>query len=329
MSARRVGCGLLLAWWSGLVACHPDSGAQDDAVPLPELADVDPDVVAAIQAERAAVQQEPLSSEAWGRLGNRYYAHDFTDEAARCYVQAETLDPKAYKWTYRLGWSLIDDHPDQAAAAFERCMGSLDDYAPAHEVYAHALVLLGRDDEASEHYTRASQIDPAAPHAETGLGQIQLARGEYQLARTHLEQALARDPKHGEAHTAIAQVYLALGLEKEARRHAELSRTLPQSSPRADWLGSPDVPPAGARMRTKAGKQFEKQGKLEEAAEQYRIAVRSNPDYYQARLALAELLLQQGKRDEARALLREAEERNPDFEQVRQDLARLFGSKGE
>jgi tetratricopeptide (TPR) repeat protein len=320
----RFGCSVLLALGS-LSACNPESEARDDGIPLPQLEDVDPDVVEAIHAARAAVQHEPLSSEAWGRLGNRYYVHDFTEEAARCFAKAEELDPKKYVWSYRLGWSLIDDHPDQAAAAFERCLHSLDDYAPAHEVYAHALLLLGREDEAIEHFTRASALDPAAPQAETGLGLIHLARGEYELARTHLEQALARDEQHGEAHTGIAQVYLALGMEKEARRHAELSRTLPQSSPRADWLGSPDVPPAGARMRTKAGKQLEKQGKPEEAAEQYRIAVRSNPDYYQARLALAELLVEQGKGDEARALLHEAEQRNPDFAQVRQDVARLFG----
>lgn len=317
--------GALLALGAFLGACHPESQAEGEEIPLPYLEAVDPDVVQAIQAARAAVQSAPESSEAWGDLGDRYYAHDFTAEAARCYARAEELDPKKNAWTYRLGWSLIDDQPSQAAAAFERCIGALDDYAPAHEVYAHALMLLGREDEAIRHFTRASELDPAAPHAETGLGQILLARGEYELARTHLERALASDGQHGEAHTAIAQTYLALGLEKEARRHAELSRTLPQSSPRQDWLGTPDVPPAGARMRTRAGKQLEKQGKPAEAAEQYRLALGSNPDFYQARLGLAELLLQQGKRDEAQALMREALERNPEFEQARQDFARLFG----
>jgi tetratricopeptide (TPR) repeat protein len=301
------------------------SEAPADEIPLPFLEAVDPDVIEAIQAARAAVRAEPRSGEAWGRLGNRYLAHDFTEEAARCYERAAALDPAKHVWTYRLGWSLIDDRPDQAAAAFERCMGALDDYAPAHEVYARALVLLGREDEAIQHFTRASELDPAAPRPETGLGQIRLARGEYELAREHLEQALARDKQHAEAHTALAQVYLALGMEKEARRHAELSRTLPQSSPREDWLGSPDVPPAGARMRTRAGKQLERQKKPAEAEEQYRLALQSNPDYYQARLFLAELLLAQEKRDEARAVLQEALERNPDSTQARQDLARLFG----
>ena len=314
-----------------LAACDHETEAPSDEIPLPFLEAVDPDVIEAIQAARAAVRDAPQSSEAWGRLGNRYYAHDFTDEAARCYERAEALDPKKYTWTYRLGWSLIDDHPDQAAAAFERCMGSLDDYAPAHEVYARALILLGREDEAIQHFQRACELDPAAPHPETGLGQIYLARGEYELAREHLTRALARDKEHSEAHTALAQVYLALGKEKEARRHAELSRTLPQASPRQDWLGSPDVPPAGARMRTKAGKQLERQKKPAEAAEQYRLALKSNPDYYQARIALAELLIEQAKPDEARAVLQEAQERNPAFEQVRQDIERLFGpaAKGE
>jgi tetratricopeptide (TPR) repeat protein len=319
-SGSWLGCALL-----ALAACDHESAAPQDEIPLPFLEAVDPDVVEAIQAARAAVRAAPQSGEAWGQLGNRYYAHDFTEEAARCYERAAALDPEKYVWTYRLGWSLIDDHPDQAAAAFERCMGSLDDYAPAHEVYARALILLGRDDEAILHFQRASELDPAAPHPETGLGQIYLARGEFELARQHLERALARDKEHAEAHTGLAQVYLVLGREKEARRHAELSRTLPQSSPRQDWLGSPDVTPAGARMRTRAGKQLERQKKLDEAAEQYRLALKSNPDYYQARIALAELLLERGQRDEARAVLQEAQERNPAFDQVRQDVERLFG----
>ncbi len=317
----------VLAAALAILGCRPGSPA--DEIPLPALAHVDPDVVEAITSARETVAREPQSGEAWGRLGDRYFVHDFMAEAAKCYSRAEALDPGRSVWAYRLGWSLVNSHPEQAVAPFERSLRAFDSYAPAHEAYAGALVRVGRTDEAIDHFSRASELDPKAPHAETGLGLIRLSRGDLDAARAHLEEALARDEKHVEAHVGLAQVYLALGLEQEAKHHAELSRTLPQSSRRQDPFGSPDLPPAGARARTRFGKQLEKQGKHEEAAEQYRVALRNNPDYYSARLSLAKLLDRQGRRDEAIELLREAERLDPSFEQVRQDLKKLLAASGD
>lgn len=326
-AARRNRRSAVFAAALALGGCRPE--LQPDEIPLPSLAHVDPDVVEAITAAREAVARDPRSSESWGRLGDRYFVHDFMGEAAKCYSKAEELDPSRSVWPYRLGWSLVNSHPDQAVAPFERSLRTFGSYAPAHEAYASVLVRVGRTDEAIEHFSRASELEPKAPHAETGLGLISLSRGDLDAARAHLEEALARDEKHVEAHVGLAQVYLALGLEQEAMHHAELSRTLPQTSRRQDPFGSPDLPPAGARARTKFGKQLEKQGKDEQAAEQYRLGLRSNPNYYSARLSLAKLLIRQGRRDEAIELLREAERLDPAFEQVRQDLKRLLTSSEE
>jgi tetratricopeptide (TPR) repeat protein len=293
------------------------------AIPTPPLEDVEPDVVEAIRSAQAEVERDPSSGKAWGRLADRYFLHAFLEQAIPCYRRADELDPGSFVWAYRLGWCLINSRPEQALEPLERSLRSLERYAPAHEVYAQALAKVGRSDEAIEHLTLASQLDPASPHAESGLGLILLARGEHERARTHLEQALARDPRHVEAHVALAQVYLALGQPKKAQQHAELSRGLPQASRREDVWASPNLPPAGARARTRYAKQLEKQGKVDEAAEQYRLALRSNPVYYSARRGLAQILVDQGRRAEAIELLRQAEELNPAFEQVRKDIARL------
>lgn len=304
------------------LACHHEAPAL--AVPMPPVEGADPDIVQAVTAARAEVLRDPGSSEAWGKLGDRCFVHEFLDEAAQCYARAEELDPARYVWAYRLGWCLLNNHPEQALAPLERSLRSLDDHAPAHEVYAHVLVRLGRTDEAIAHLARASQLDPRSPHAETELGLIWLARGDLGRARAHLEAALARDERHVEAHVGLAQVLLALGLEKEAKVHSDLSRTLPQANPRRDPFASPGVTPAGARARTQLGKQLERQGRREEAAEQYRIVLRTNPAHYAARLSLAKILAKQGRRDEAVELLREAERSNPDFEQIHEDLEKLL-----
>jgi protein O-mannosyl-transferase len=226
-------------------------------------------------------------------------------------------------WPYRHGLCLIDDDPAEAALHLERSLRALEDHAPAHENYALVLTRLGRTDEAIAHYARASELDPRAPQPEAGLGQVYLARGDLERARTHLEAALARDERHVEAHVVLAQVYLALGRAEEAEHHAAFSRALPQASPRDDVLAQPSLEPAGARARTKYGKQLERRGQTREAEQQYRTALSANPDYYAARWSLAALLAKSERKDEAIALLREAELRNPAHEQVRTDLVRL------
>jgi tetratricopeptide (TPR) repeat protein len=93
-------------------------------------------------------------------------------------------------------------------------------------------------------------------------------------------------------------------------------------------MATPNLPPVGARARTRYGQHLEERNRPEEAGEQYRAALRSNPDYYLARRSLAHLLVAQGRREEAVELLREAERSNPAFEEVRKDLVKLLASKG-
>ena len=325
MSRRALaGAAGLLGWLALACARAPEAPAPPAAAfPAPNLAGVDPDVVAAVEAAQAEVRAAP-SAETWGRLGNRYFVHDFLPEAERCFARAEELDPERVVWTYRRGLCSIDDDPSEAALHLARALEKLEDHAPAHENYAHVLMRLGRDDEAEQHYRRASALDPRSAQAETGLGRLALMRGDFAAARAHLEAALARDERHGEAHSALAQACLALGDEPGAQRHAALSRTLPQASKREDVYATPSVTPAGARWRTRHGRQLERQKRPEEAAEQYQIALKSNPDYYAARSSLAALLVRQGQRDQAVELLREGERRAPESAQIRQDLARLL-----
>jgi tetratricopeptide (TPR) repeat protein len=307
-----------------LLASACGGATEPRAIPLPALHDVEKEVVEAITAAHAAVRREPESGKAWGRLGDHYFVHDFTAQAAQCYARAEELDPESYLWPYRRGICLQKDHPELAVAPFERTLRSLENYAPAQRAYADVLVRLGRSDEAVAHFTRAAELDRADPEALTALGRIYLGREDLEGARKALEEALSRNERYVEAHVTLSQVCLALGMEKKAQRHAELSRTLPQVKRAADAFATPNLPPAGARGRTRYGQELEHQEKPAEALEQYRAALASNPDYYLARRNLANLLVAQGKRDEAIELLRDGERRNPTFERVRKDLARLL-----
>jgi len=317
--------GLTLALLLFAPACAPAPG---DAVPYPDLAGVEADVVRAVDEARASVEADPESAKAWGQLGMRYFAHEFNPEALACFRRAEELEPENPRWPYRIGWTLFDEQPEAALEPFHRALGMQPDYAPLHEALGRIYVRLDQSDRAEEHWRRASELDPESAHAETGLGQLELSRGNHDAARQHLETALERDPKHVEAHIGLAQAYLGLGRQDEAQEHAETSRRLPQTTPRDDWLAAINVTPAGAQARTRRGLQLQRAGKLDEAAAELLIALENNPHYTIARQRLAQILAQQGDRAGALALLREGLELQPGSSELQADLAALEAAGG-
>jgi len=318
--------GPVLLLLPALYACGSEPQLE---IPLPQMAEVDPDVARAIEQVRAAVVADPESAKAWGALADCYAGHHFIDQAIPCYERAEELNPESHLWSYRLGWMRFVNGTGDPVAPLERALVSLGSYyGPAHEAFAQVLMRQGRADEAAQHFRRASELDAENAHAETGLGLIALGQDDLEGALTHLQEALRRNPDHGEAHIAIARVFARLGRDEEARRHAEISRGLPQIGERKDHLLNPNIEPAGAQARTDYGRQLERQGKSDEAAEHYRIAIESNPHSALARRRLAMLLVKDGQRAEAIELLEEAERIGAGTDQTRSYLERIKRGKG-
>ena len=72
-----------------------------------------------------------------------YLAHEWRPEAARCYRNAATIEPDAFRWLYYLGRAL-DNVPVEAAGVLAQSNRfELDRYAPAHIHYANALRNIG------------------------------------------------------------------------------------------------------------------------------------------------------------------------------------------
>src|SRR4051794_17102502 len=70
------------------------------APPTVEVPADDPELAAAVAAARRAVEDDPRSAEAWGRLGLVLAAHRFPDQAIVCFEQAERLAPTDPRWPY-------------------------------------------------------------------------------------------------------------------------------------------------------------------------------------------------------------------------------------
>src|SRR5262245_48350592 len=76
-----------------------------------ELTGADPIVTKVITAARAAVESDPGSGAAWGRLGMVLLAHDYYTEGLICFSRAEQLNPSDSRWSYFQGLILMREKP--------------------------------------------------------------------------------------------------------------------------------------------------------------------------------------------------------------------------
>jgi tetratricopeptide (TPR) repeat protein len=292
----RLAAALLLSLLGG-IGCGDAPPATP--IPRPDLSRAEPEVARAVTQALVEVERAPDSAAAWGVLGDRYRANRWLDEAARCYEQAERLQPEEFRWPHMVGRTLYFTDPAGAAAAFERASSIDPDYGPMHVFYGRTLMRLNRDDDALQCFEQAGRLDPEDPHAQVGLGQLALARREYEVARDHLQRAVESDPRYGEAHLALSQCFMALGDEQRAMQHAELAQQLPSITHVPDARAKTGVSPAGSLAHVDAGLALLEQNRLDQAIVEFREALENHPTNTSAHHNLGRALSLQGRYDEA------------------------------
>ena len=177
---------------------------------------------------------------------------------------------------HNLGHALASlGHYDEAAACLDRSMEIEPNYPPAYLNRAGVYAAKGRLEEAIVDYRTALRLKPNYEQAYCNLGKALALQLRFDEAKTNFLAALYYKPDYIEAHIKLANVLLLQGNVAEALPHLqEAVRLDPKGSEGLYYLG------AGlARAR-----------KHEEAAEAFRKAIKSQPDYASALNDLAWLL---------------------------------------
>jgi tetratricopeptide (TPR) repeat protein len=205
------------------------------APPAVQSADLDPAVAAAIGKARLAVQQEPRSGAAWGRLGMVLLAHEFPTEARICLAQAERLDSHEPRWPYYQGLALYQEEPDTAIPKLQRALVLFGDDADAPRLLlAEVLYGQGRLAEAEDQFRRVLQHHPGNARAHLGLGRLTYRRGDVSAGIAQLNDA-ASDPRTRKAALAVlAEIHQRQGDESAANQELRRLATLPDDQPWPD-----------------------------------------------------------------------------------------------
>jgi Flp pilus assembly protein TadD len=250
--------------------------SPDRAANIPEFVKLPGDAIAEIREQFL----DPYSFLRAGMANERTGDHA---GAERAYRRGLELAPDDAEIRNALGWTLFQDgRPEEAIAEYERVVAVDPGHAKAHNNLALALVELGRLPEAASHFETSLAIEPRAEiFSDFGFTMARLGRPEE--ARAAYAKALELDPSSASAHFNLAVAFVQAGDYREAEAHY-----------RQALSGRPT-----AETHNGLGYALARQGRTDDAIEEFQVAIDLDASYAPAYNNLAEGLASQGKLAEA------------------------------
>ncbi len=181
----------------------------------------------AVEAFERVVAAVPGDSSAWRQLGSANLILQRWEPALAALEKAIDLAGEDEGLLLALGYAherLADI--ESALVLYRRASGLARQSGRPHYRIGRALMVQGNLKEAEEAFTKAASLDPKMPEPLGFLGEIQLKRGENELALATLERAVAVAPEYFEAYYHLAQAYRRLGRAEEARKAVALYEDL-------------------------------------------------------------------------------------------------------
>ena len=131
-------------------------------------------------------------------------------------------------------------------------------------------------------------------HVKSGI--YHFYRGEFKQAVDFFTKALKDEPPVGESDRRTARYFLTQTFIHSAEK---LAATGDLAGAARDYVRASEVSPEFPDIRFNLGRTYEAMDRVDDAIEQYRQAIASNPNYDHARTALAFCLLRAKRDDEA------------------------------
>lgn len=220
------------------------------------------DDAAKLEALESAVQERPMSGDAWADLGMAYARAGQHELAASALRRATRLEPECAWYWYKLSVSLSELNQGEAALDAARKAVAR---APAPQAMwtrvnlGRRLLRSGRPHEAVRYLEEATRMAPTDESALGALGIAYFRAEQYGAAADCLEDLLRRTPDEG----PIVWAYLGVSLD-ETGRHEGAVHALESAT-----YNQPDYAWAWGRL----GKVLRALGRHEEAVRAYEKSI--------------------------------------------------------
>lgn len=238
-----------------------------------------------IEIYREVLKEHPGSAPAHAGLGRAWYHAKQYSEAAQSFERALRLqpgNPQTLRWLARS--YLRTGEPQKVLDLFPRAATGEEKRPWVHLLLARAYDAQDKLTEATRELQHALALDRRCPGAHFALGFIAWTSRDLPAAETEFREELAINRGHRLAHYYLAEVLMTQEKTPEAESLLkEMAREFPQCY--------------FAHLGT--GKLEERRGNLEKAAQQFRQAVRIDPEQMEAHYRLALVLRKLGQNTEA------------------------------
>ena len=311
------------------------------SVPYPAVEDLEPAVREQMTALRARLEQalaaqppgarhtDPAAlATAFGDGGAVYLLYRLHDAAAACFANAALLAPRDFRWPYMLGVTRQETGDlAPAAEAFASALAIDPAYAAAHLRIGEIELARNRVSVAEAAFRRALGAPGTEAAARFGLGRIEAARQENEVAIEHFEAALALAPAASAVHYPLALSLRQVGRSEEAKRHLELrgEAAVPFADPLVRQLESAR---RGATVHLERASFALRDGKLDEAATEFRAALAIDAGNPQALAGLGHVLARKGDLEGAKAAYREVLSGDPGHGIAHAELGEILLGQG-
>lgn len=182
------------------------------------------DLQSAEEYFRLAIKLDPTYADAYEALGvmlgrqERYLeAIDWMNELAK--VDSTSVLAHSNKSLYLMKLGRIEEAEAAKSDATMKSFAQFGKEAKEKDAKASAeKAKLSEWEKRESMFKQVLEIDEEDTLANFGLGSIAVERGNWEVARDHLEKVLKADPQYSVAYLALGQTYKALGLKDEAKR---------------------------------------------------------------------------------------------------------------
>lgn len=181
------------------------------------------DLKTAEEKFRLSIKLDPGFGDAYESLGVMLGRLDRYPEAIELMKQLSTVDPKSVLAHTNMSLFLmklgrIEEAEEQKSLATVKSFQTFGDEFKNKEAEA-ALKKKQQDEWAQREsmFRQVLEIDAEDTLANYGLGSIAVERGDWEVARTHLEKVLAADPKYSVAYLALGRALKGMGKIEEAK----------------------------------------------------------------------------------------------------------------
>ncbi len=239
---------------------------------------------------------DPKKAEAWYWLGLAQHSAKKFDAAAASYEMTRKLGLNGIEVVRNhAGALLAGAHPDGAAAVLQGATERWPEAPGLKPLFAEALNLLQRHEEAVELLSREVKPgDAPSPVWAYELAVALLGLERWGEAEKALERVLLLDPDHIEAHYRLGRLFLRRGREEEARPLLEAHRRLQAAAEEKHDL-QPEL-----QMLVERGELALEKGRFEEALRAFRRCHDLGPARIRPLRGLARVYHALGREEDAR-----------------------------